>query len=339
MFSRLRDNLAYKLLALLCAIALRWYVTNQQNPRQTRTLVVTLMAQGIPDGYVLVDKNVPISVNVDGPLDALNRLPDDGVSATVDLTHAHRGRNAGLPVHAVVTAPGVRDLVSVSEIRPQTVSLMVEELHRRRLSLSVSPSGSPAAGYTLGRPATIPPDATVVGAADVVDQVARIVVRPHISGATGPVEEDDPTVAVDVHGNDVPDVVLMPDTAHVRVAIVESAREREAFVTPAITGALAPGLQVQSVAVTPPTVTLGGSADALAAVKTVDTDPVDLGNASADIVRSVSCVPPAGTTLLRDRTVTVTVHVGPILPAQNPLAAQPAPNAAPQQPGAAPAHP
>lgn len=337
MLSRLRDNLAYKLLALLCAIALRWYVSNQQNPRQTRPLVVTLVAQGVPDGYVLVDKNVPISVNVDGPLDALNRLPDDGVTATVDLTHAHAGRNAALPVHAAVIAPGVRDLLSVSDIRPQTVSLMLEEQHRRRLSLSVSPSGTPAAGFTIGRSETIPGDVTVIGGADVVDEVARIVVRPHVSGATGPVEEDDPTVAVDIHGNDVSDVTLSPDTAHVRIGIVESAREREAFVTPVLTGSLAPGLQVRSIDVTPPSLTLGGPADALEAVKTVGTDPIDLGNANADIVRSVSCLPPQGTTLLRDKTVTVTVHVGPILPAQAPPAAQPVPNTA--QPAASPAHP
>gem|GEM_PF-1039009 len=343
-FSRFSDNFRYKLLALLCAIALRWYVANQQDQRQTRSLVVTLAAQSIPDGYVLLDKNVPISVVVEGPTDALNRLPDDGVTATVDMTHAKGGRDNILPVHASVTAPGVRDIVMISDIRPQTVSLMLQQQRRRRLTLSVAPAGSPAAGYTIARADTIPGDATVIGGSDVVDNVARIVVRPHAAGATGPVEEDDPIIAVDTHGNDVADVTISPDTAHVRVVIAESAREREAFVTPTLTGNLAPGFRVLSVDVVPSTAALGGSPLALNAAKNIATDPIDLSGQSADIARTVHCIAPQGTTMSRPVDVAVTIHVGPIDQAAMPPAVpqQPPatpPNGAPPSPNPGEQHP
>jgi YbbR domain-containing protein len=325
MLSRLRDNIAYKILALVCAIALRWYVSNLQNPTNpaasSRALTVTLMAQNLPDGFVLKDKNVPISVTINGPPDALNRLPDDGVSATVDMSKARLGRNASLVVHATVIAPGVRDLVSVGQVIPSTVSLEVEEQHRRRLTVSVSPIGSAAAGYTVARSETLPTEATVIGGADTVDSVARLVVRPHVAGATGSVEEDGPVVAVDTHGNDLSDVTIVPSSIHTRLTVVESAREREAFVTPAITGTVAPGMEIQSVDVNPPSLSLGGASEALAAAKSITTEPVDVTGATADVVRTVKCVAPPGTTLTRSMPVTVAVHVGPITPGQ----AQPAP--------------
>ena len=104
MLARIRENLTYKLLALGFAIALHFYVVSQENPAQTRTVYVPLTVRGLPPNLLFDDKTAPqIAVALSGPADLLNRLPDADVTAAVDLSRAHGGKNAPKTIH--VTLP------------------------------------------------------------------------------------------------------------------------------------------------------------------------------------------------------------------------------------------
>src|SRR5579862_1366126 len=100
MFARLRENLIYKLLALGFAIALHFYVIGQENPPQTRTILVPLTARSVAPNLIFDDKTAPqVSVTLTGPADLINRLPEADVTAIVDLSRARAGKNVALPVH------------------------------------------------------------------------------------------------------------------------------------------------------------------------------------------------------------------------------------------------
>src|SRR3569833_2969539 len=148
MLARLRENLSFKLLALIAAILLHAYVANQQNPSQTRSLTVPI---------------------------ALNHL------------------SSGL----------------LTPAKPGTVEV----------------SGASAPGFITRHPSLlVPSTATATGPADDVDSVVRLVVKPDVTGATDTVDDDYQLLPVDAQGNDVANVQIEPETAHVQSGVVETGR-------------------------------------------------------------------------------------------------------------------
>jgi YbbR domain-containing protein len=309
MIGRLRENLIYKLFAILCAIARRWYVMNQLSPQQTRPVAAQVAVRNVPDGYAVVEKDLAVNVTLEGPADQLSRISPDMVVASADLSHSRSGHNL---VPVTLGAIQGHDAITVADYEPRAVSVTLEPHRTRRVTLQVQAVGTAAPGYAPGEPEILPGAATASGLADSVDSVAGLVVRPRLAGAQSVVEEDDAVMAIDDHGQDVADVTVSPPTVHVRIPIVEAARERQAFVSATVSGAVAPGYQIRSVTASPDQVTLRGPAGALAAATGVVTQPVDITGASSDVVRQVNCISPAGLVADQGGRVTVTVRVGPI---------------------------
>ena len=152
MLARLRDNLSYKVLALLCACALRWYVDAQQNPMKTRTVTADVVTRNLPDGMLIADQSTPsVTVTLEGSLDDLSRVSDTNVQAVADLSGAHTGRQTSVPVEVKLTggAPGA---VTISDTEPRTITLTLQPKRKRRMGIRVDPSGTPPEGYVFRKP-------------------------------------------------------------------------------------------------------------------------------------------------------------------------------------------
>ena len=108
MFSRLRENLIYKLIALGFAVALHFYASDLFSPTQSRIVPVDLTPRNLPTTIAWDPKlTQQVFVTVTGPQDEINRIPDSSISATIDLSSAVTGKNLA-HVHAGVGG-GPRD--------------------------------------------------------------------------------------------------------------------------------------------------------------------------------------------------------------------------------------
>lgn len=332
MLARLRENLSFKLLALVVAIMLHTYVADQQNPSQPRSFTIPITVKDLPEGLLMTAKPGSVMVNLTGTADELSRIGDMNVVAGVDLKHARIGANGGLPVDVELSPYSLHDSIAISEFRPRTVSVDLVERRRRRLPVTVAVSGTLAAGFVARKPSVLVPSmATAMGPADAVDSIAHLVVKPDITGATDTVDDDYQIIPIDAQGNGIADVEIDPDTAHVQIGIVEAGRTKEVFVTPALAGAPAPGYVVAGVASRPPTAILSGGMDQLSAATGVGTEPIDIHGATADVTKVVPCAPPPGTSITSSTVVTVTVHIMPAQPIGNGTA-PPQPQAPAQTP-------
>ena len=322
MLARLRDNLSYKVLALLCACALRWYVDAQQNPMKTRTVTTDVVTRNLPDGMLIADQSTPsVTVTLEGSLDDLSRVSDTNVEAVADLSGAHTGRQTSVPVE-VKLAGGAPGAVTISDTEPRTITLTLQPKRKRRMGIRVDPSGTPPEGYVFRKPDLAPQEATVVGGEDVVARVAHLVVRPEVSGASGVVEDDYQVRPLDDQGRVVENVTLVPPTAHVRLGIVEATANKDLLVSPDVSGTPAPGFKIADVQINPARVTFTGRIDTLARVGVVSTSPINIGGASRDVVQTVALSPLRTLAPVAAAQVSVTVHIVPIqaVPAPPPAA-------------------
>ncbi|MCW3062350.1 MAG: YbbR family protein [Capsulimonas sp.] len=328
MLARLRENLSYKLLALLCACALRWYVDAQQNPIKTHDVHTTVVTRNLPTGMLIADQSSPtVTVTLEGPLEELSRLPENSVIVTADLSSVHTGRQSSVPVEAKL-APGIPGTVTISDTEPRTITLTLQPKRKRRMGIRVEPSGSAPEGYVFRKPDVAPVEATVIGGEDAVNRVFRLVVRPEVTGAGGVLEDDYQIRAIDDQKRPVDNVSLVPPTAHVRLGIIEATADKDLLVSPDITGVPAPGFKIADVQVNPARVPFTGRIDTLARVGVVSTAPIDITGAAQDVVKTVTLSPLRALSPVAAVQVTVTVHIVPVFTAPGPAIA-PAPPAQP----------
>lgn len=316
----LRENLPYKLLALIFAVLLHFYVVNQQNP--ARMLTVPLTVRNLPTD-VLMGQDAPreVTLTLSGPSDDLDHVAIADVTASVDLSQARPGKSLTLPVQ--IKTPD--DIAATAN--PDVVALSVVSKQTRRLAVAATDPGPPLPGYRFMTPRVSPPLATVAGSPDAVTSVARLVAKVDASAA-GTVDDDFDIIALDAQGSQVPNITLTPARTHVLIRMERAPALKNVLVTANVTGAVGPSSRLDSIQIHPVTVVIAGRPERLAQINAIATAPIDVSGAAADITRTVNCVAPPGVAFSGASAVVVTVHVmpqGPSLPPPLPPAAAPAP--------------
>ena len=324
-----RENLPYKIAALIFAVLLHVYVASQQSP--ARVMTVPLTVRSLPPNLLLgADAPHQVMLTLSGTPDAVDRAEPGDVIASLDLAHTHAGK--GLVVPILISAPD--DLRA--DPTPDTVTLSLLPREARRMDVAAAEPGPALAGYRYEAPVITPRAVVVSGRQDAVDAVARLVVNVDAPADVGTVDGDFDIVALDAQGGQVQDVTLTPSHAHVVIHMVRAPSVKTVPVSPDITGALPATSQVSSVEISPRLILISGSADRLAQITSVGTTPVDITGTTGDITRTVNCVAPPGISFTGASAVSIIVHIS----AQNvptPLPAVPTPSAispAPPQPGA-----
>jgi YbbR domain-containing protein len=311
MLTRLRENFTYKMFALICAIGLHFIAASEQNPQQTRQLMVRPIARGVSANALVDSSSVPaITVTVTGPPDDVNRLTKDDITAAIDLTGSVMGATQPLPIKVEIAAPS-REQIDIVEYTPRTISVTLKPRKKRRLPIAVDYPRTLPAGYTYQVPSLIPRQATISGAEDSVDLVAQLMVQVDSDTGTGPIDDDFTIRALDAHGNVVSDVAVIPLTAHVQIGIVKVPAMKALLVSPRIVGAPPFAFTVATVDVVPPTVTVAGEPEVLARTGTIATEPINIDGLTADQTRQAACIPPTGLNSPTPQKVTVRIHITP----------------------------
>lgn len=305
MIASLRHNFWYKMLAVFFALLLHFYAAGLINAHPPHILIVPLTARNLPPNLILDDKNLPsVTLTLDGPTDEINRLTDTTVNAWVDLSHARAGLTTPLAVHLSPLPSNV-----TVESDPHPVSLRLQARQSRKLYISADDIGVAPSSYAFAPPVITPREATITGTRESVRSVTRLVAQADPDQAPGAVEDDFTIVALDTSGSPVGDVTVSPPTAHVRMDMVRALAQKTLIVSPNIKGMLPAPYRFGSIETTPATVTAEGRPEKLSMVGTLTTQPIDVSGATADILRRVEPIVPAGVTLSPRGPITVTIHV------------------------------
>lgn len=215
------------------------------------------------------------------------------------------------PQTVPVTVLPIDSRIQVVSFEPSVVRVELDPLETRKVPVVVE-HGEVPSGSEIGDTTVVPAEVNVLGPKSIVDTVvsarADVVIQP---GGID-INEDVMLVAIDKLGNAVSPVDVDPRTAHVKIPVFTDRKTRTLPVSPVITGTPAAGFEIESVTVTPITVTVEGDADELAALERADTDAVSASGASSDFSRLVGLDLPAGVVPLASDQVTVSVTLRPV---------------------------
>jgi len=300
------------LLALILATVVWVNAVATQDPDETRTLSVPLAvkAQGLKEGLVAQGyQNIGVQVTLQAPRSVWDRLSPDTVQVLADLAGKAEGKYS-IPLKVATALSPVR----VEKLDPSTVPILIDHLATRLLAVHVELTGSLALGFQAGTPTPDPAMVTLSGPQTLVDGVVEVMAAVNVEGLRSSTDQNIPLLALDTQGNVVPGVSLNPLSISVSIPVQQLGGYRDLVVKVPLTGTVKSGYRLTGLTITPQVVTLySDNPDAIRNLPGyVETQPLDITGASADINQSLSLVLPEGVQVVGNPNIIIQVSISAI---------------------------
>jgi YbbR domain-containing protein len=300
------------LLALILATAVWVNAVATQDPDETRTLSVPLAVtvQGLKEGLVAQGyQNIGAQVTLRAPRSVWDRLSPDTVLVLADLTGKTEGTYS-IPLKVATKLTPVR----VEKLEPASVQILIDHLATRSLAVHVELTGSLALGFQAGTPTPDPATVSVSGPQTLVDSVAEVVATVNVEGLRSSMDQNIPLLALDTQGNIVAGVSITPLSISVSIPVQQLGGYRDWVVKVPLTGTVKSGYRLTGLTITPQVVTLySDTPDVIQSLPGyVETQPLDISGASADINKSLSLVLPNGVQVVGNPNIIIQVSISAI---------------------------
>lgn len=308
----LRSNVGTVILSLLLGFVIWIAATLQDDPFESReysAVPITVINQ--PEDTVLVEPLLERAVvTARAQASVLDDVRVSDFEVVMDLS----GVTPGVPVPVSVDAAILNEAVRIVAVEPEQQVVHLESIVTKSEPVAIDVRGQVARGYRSLTAVVTPEEVAVRGAESSVNEVVRVVGSVDVEEAREDLIEQVKVVPLAADGAVVPDVELIPSEVRVQVGV----RRRVGYkpdveVVPDLLGDPAAGYRLGSVQVDPQTVTLAGLPSVLEQLPGfVETLPISVTGATADLVVRTGLTLPTGVAVYGDNIVTVTVQVFPI---------------------------
>lgn len=294
MIDMLNRNVAAKIIALIVAIVLWFFVMNEQNPAIDSNFTVPLEVTHAPEGYT-VDRSVEtVKLKVRGPRSLFALATERDFKSYVDLTGITEGKHS---LRVQTTLPQGFDLVTAS---PETVIFDIDKIVKNELKVDLAFSGSPSSGVTIGNATPSIKSVKIEGPSVAVNQVSRVVGYVSLAGKDSGFTTAVPLVAVNGEGKEVGDVKVTPSTVDVEVSIVKGLYKKFVDIKPVVANDLAAHLVLKSIRIEPAKIDIFGDQRIVDTLDSVETEKISLADVAKSGAKEVKLQLPIGITVTND---------------------------------------
>lgn len=303
----LLGNWPLKLGAIVLATVLYGGVVLSQNTRQWPGQVPIDVHNPPQDAAVLDFLGYVSDIQFRAPLDVASRLTNGSFFASIDLSGVEPPAD-GSPVEVPVSLGAVDQAVEIVDYQPKVVRVTLDPVVTVSRPVTVE-RGEVPEGLSIGPPQVDPQSVTLSGAKSRVSSVREVAARVTIDATGLNVDQEVDLQALDENGSPVLGVQIVPARARVRIDVARDQATAPLPVRVQLTGALAPGFEIQSLTVTPQNVTVSGEAPTVERLAGINTLPVDVGSRAATFSTDIGLDVPPDVTIEGSTTVHVVVAV------------------------------
>ncbi|MGC4108773.1 MAG: CdaR family protein [Thermomicrobiales bacterium] len=293
------------LISLILAVLLWGWVTQLQDPFQTRTYTgMSIQTGGLSDDLQIVAALPTANVILKGPRSDLTSITASQLSISLDVAKVNGPGTYLLPLHV----SGADNVDSV-RTEPREIQVVIEQRETKIFPLTVSKT--PSSGddsRQIGQVSPSVSQVTVTGPSGSMARIAQVLLPITLSQQTAEFTGTFTPVAVDAQGQTISEVTILPTTVSADVQV--NTRGKAVSVIPRIEGVPAEGYTVQQRTALPETILVDGPQDELDKLLFVNTEPVNISGATASISRRVGIEDlPEGLTIVEPANGTVEVRV------------------------------
>ena len=300
-------NLGLKIVALVFAILLWAYVLVALNPVRSKSIDdVPITLEGYTDllsrNLILVNSDLGMAdVEVNATITNHSDLDASRITCRASLGTISAAGTYRLPLSVTVQS----NLGTVASVDPRTVTVEVDNLIVKTVPVKLELTGTLPEGYEVVAESMVS-TITVEGAARYIEPTVRAVATVDLTGRTENVEESANVGFYDKNDNEVTVVTRSQNNPNVTVRATISAYKL-VNIRPEVT--LEDDVYYESInQVSPASVVLYGTSEALAAIDTVSTQALVLPAERGVVTRDLTLVLPEGVSLKRGQSSSVTLN-------------------------------
>ncbi len=332
MRERLLEHPVLKLISVLIAFLVWLAIMNVSNPVITRTIsnipVNVTNASYIESmnlSYALAEGFDTVSVTVEATRSVVEKLSPNNISANVDLTQIVDMESDPVMVPVTVSAPGVNQ--SNITVTPRNIQIRLEEMESKDFVINaVAGNSTPARGYEVGTLTSYPEKLAIRGPRSMIERIDKVQAEVDVSYLY-----QDSTLGATLHvydknGDELGEsrmkyLSFSVDEEDIRVRVTLYKVVADIPIYAETYGEPYPGYQTGEITVTPQTISIAGSDEALEDFRlngsriliSEESQAVDISGASEDVEIRVNLPDylPAGIRLADgfSETVVVTVKI------------------------------
>ena len=294
---RLANTIGTVILSLILALIVWIGATSAENPlvRVERQVAIRMLDQP-PDTVIVtrIESNVQARVAV--PQNLLDQLRTGDLEAYVDLAEVPIGTDTDVPVVVQVKRRGVQ----VISYTPTSFTVRLERVESRNVPVRPNIIDTPPLGYVAREPLVEPAQVTVTGPAPAVERVAYASLDIWLRGSRETISRALAPTPLDKDGIPVAGVAVTPATVTVKVELAQRANFKPSVpIRVDLRGEVAPLYAVSNISLKPTSVTLVGLPSVLEGIPGfVETEPVDISDATASISKRVALKLPPGVSVV-----------------------------------------
>lgn len=295
-------DITAKAVALIMAMVLWIYVTNEQNPPVETSLNVPLEVHNLDETNVAVDLPDTVRVKVRGSRGIIAGLQAKDMKAFVDVKGLAEGRQS-VKVHAQVPAS-----LELLEISPDQLIIRIDTAASRTMPVELRINGLAAEGIAVSKAAVTPQQITVRGPRSLLDSIDKAVATLDIGGKTADFTAPIVPKLLGRDGKPIEGLTLAPDKVNVSASLTRGVVKKTVDVKTIIFGELAPGMVLKGIVTKPATVEVSGDSPGLDRIDFLYTEPISIAGIDKDTVKEAKLQLPEGI-LASQNSVTVQISI------------------------------
>ena len=301
MMIHLKRNWPAKILSLLVAIVMWFFIMRDQNPVMEVSYVVPVQVQNLASNYIVEDAPQSVRVVLSGPRDTIINLKSENLKAYIDASGVSPGQN-NVTIH--FNSPSG---MSLMEVKPDTITLTVDEYAEKKLPVEIVPLGQISDNVALKSVTVIPKEVTVSGRKQQVMAATRVVMKVNVSGQTKNFSSVADLEAWDNAGN-VLNVNINPAQGQAQYELNLLRKDKAVPVSVITVGQVAEGYEVKGITIKPVQVTITGREEMVDMISELKTEVIDISGTTAPVEATYNLIIPDGITS-KVTTVRVTVDI------------------------------
>lgn len=302
MMNIIQRNLPAKIIALVAAVALWFFVMTEQNPMIESSYTVPLTVVNAPAGYKITKDVDEIKIKVRGQRSLFATALATDFKVYVDLQGIEEGKQQ-VKVQSVL--PQGFEFIETS---PETVTFVVDKIIQKQMKTEILVAGSPAAGMTVDKITPALQTVMIEGPREAVNAVARVVGTVAFSANDADFKVSVPLQAVNEEGKEVADVHVLPQVVDTNVSLVHGQVKKMVAVKAAVGSDLPSGYILNGVKTDPAKIEISGEEKLLDSVNSVETELISLADVNGPVKREVKIKLQPGIAVT-NKSINVTIDV------------------------------
>ncbi len=209
------ENLGFKIVSLLLAIVMWFFVTSRGQSEMS--IDVPIEYKNVPQGLEIVNHSMKtVTLNIKGQERAIKNIKPSDIRVPLDLSKAKKGEGIYYVDRNDIRLPRS---ISIMNINPSSVRITTEETMKKTVRVLPLITGEPARGYSVKSVEVSPQSVTVEGVRSEILKTGSVRTEPFdISGYTDTVSQN---LKLDLWGKNI-----RSKTTDVDVKVIIGARGR-----------------------------------------------------------------------------------------------------------------